>query len=256
MEDILRKIEENTAPKDSFEITISNNKKDFITRFNPPLQLKKGKQYEMALLNLETSYSFANIDSTNNSFKYSPDGGDNWFTVTVPEGSYEIRDIDAAIKQQMKINGHYDSQNDKYYVSVTANSSTLKTVFTLDNNYQVDFTLYNSMRHLFGFNSAIYTARYQESEAVVNIVNINSILVNIDIITGSYVNGRMQPVIYAFFPKVSPGYKIVEKPPHLKYLPVTLNTITNLRTYTTYQDGNLLNLRGEVVTIRLDIEEK
>jgi len=156
----------------------------------------------------------------------------------------------------MKINGHYDSQNDKYYVSVTANSSTLKTVFTLDNNYQVDFTLYNSMRHLFGFNSAIYTARYQESEAVVNIVNINSILVNIDIITGSYVNGRMQPVIYAFFPKVSPGYKIVEKPPHLKYLPVTLNTITNLRTYTTYQDGNLLNLRGEVVTIRLDIEEK
>ena len=256
MEDILRKIEENTAPKDSFQITISNNKTDFITRFNPPLQLKKGKQYEMALLNLETYYSFPNIDSTNNNFKYSPDGGGNWFTVTVPKGSYEIRDIDAAIKQQMKTNGHYDSQNDKYYVSIAANSSTLKTILTLDNNYQVDFTLNNSLRHLFGFNSTIYTESYQESEGVVNIVNINSILVNIDIITGSYVNGRMQPVIYSFFPKVSPGYKIVEKPPHLKYLPVTLDTIANLRTYITCQDGNLLNLRGEVVTIRLDIREK
>jgi len=41
MEDILKKIEKNTAPEGSFQITISNNKTDFITRFNPPLQLKK-----------------------------------------------------------------------------------------------------------------------------------------------------------------------------------------------------------------------
>jgi len=81
MEDILRKIEENTAPKDSFQITISNTKTNFETRFYPPLQLMKEKQYEMALLNLETYYLFPNINSTNNNFKYSPDGGDNWFTV-------------------------------------------------------------------------------------------------------------------------------------------------------------------------------
>ena len=256
MEEILRKIEENTAPKDSFQITISSRTTDFITKFNPPLQLKKQKQYEMALLNLETYYSFPNVDSSNNRFKYSPDGGENWFTVTIPEGSYEIRDIDVAVKQSMRDNNHYDSQNDKYYVSISANSSTLKTALSLNNNYQVDFTLPNSMRHLLGFNQAICSARYQESENVVNIMNINSILVNINIITGSYVNGIMQPVIYSFFPNVSPGYKIMEKPSHLKYLPVTLDTIKNLRTYITDQDGNLLNLRGEAVTIRLDIREK
>jgi len=43
MEDILRKIEENTAPKDLFQLMISKNTTDFITRFNPPLQLKKRK---------------------------------------------------------------------------------------------------------------------------------------------------------------------------------------------------------------------
>ena len=166
----------------------------------------------MALLSLETYYSFSNVDSSNNRFKYSPDGGENWFTVTIPEGSYEIRDIDVAVKQSMRDNNHYDSQNDKYYISISANSSTLKTILSLNNNYQVDFTSPNSMRHMLGFNQAIYTARYQESENVVNIMNINSILVNINIITGSYVNGRMQPAIYSFFPNVSPGYKIVEKP--------------------------------------------
>ena len=43
MEEILRKIEENTAPKDSFQITISSRTTDFISKFNPPLQLKKTK---------------------------------------------------------------------------------------------------------------------------------------------------------------------------------------------------------------------
>jgi len=139
----------------------------------------------MALLNLETYYSFPNIDSTNNSFKYSMDNGKNWFTILIPEGSYKICDIDAAIKQQIRTNNHYGDENNKYFISVSANTSTLKTVLTLTNSYQVDFGLPNSMRHVLGFNSAVYTTNYHKSENEVNIMNINSILVNIDIITGS-----------------------------------------------------------------------
>ena len=44
---------------------------------------------------------------------------------------------------------------------------------------------------------------------MVNILTINSILVNIDIISGSYVNGSTQTTIYSFFPDVSPGYEII-----------------------------------------------
>ena len=44
---------------------------------------------------------------------------------------------------------------------------------------------------------------------MVNIFSINSIVVNIDIISGSYVNGSTQPTIYSFFPDVSTGYKII-----------------------------------------------
>jgi len=91
----------------------------------------------------------------------------------------------------MRTNNHYDDENDKYFISVSANSSTLKMVLTLSNGSQVDFGLPNSMRHVLGFNSAVYTTNYQESDNMVSIMNINSILVNIDIITGSYVNGRM-----------------------------------------------------------------
>ena len=50
---------------------------------------------------------------------------------------------------------------------------------------------------------------------MVNILTINSMLVNIDIMSGSYVSGSTQPIIYLFFPNVSPGYKNIENPQNL-----------------------------------------
>ena len=41
MDEILIKIEQNAAPKDSFQITVSGNSSNFITKFHPPLQLKE-----------------------------------------------------------------------------------------------------------------------------------------------------------------------------------------------------------------------
>ena len=78
---------------------------------------------------------------------------------------------------------------------------------------------------------------------MVNILTINSILVHIDIISGSYVNGFKQAIIYSFFPDVSPGYKIIENPHNLLYLPITADTIYSITIWLTDQNGNELNLR-------------
>ena len=46
---------------------------------------------------------------------------------------------------------------------------------------------------------------------MVNILTINSILVNIDIISVSYVNGSTLPTIYSFFFQMSlPGMKLLK----------------------------------------------
>ena len=51
-----------------------------------------------------------------------------------------------------------------------------------------------------------------------------------DIISGSYVNHSSQKNIHSFFPNVIPGYKIVESPINLVYLPITLDTIHSMET--------------------------
>ena len=243
--ELLERIANNTDHKTSFQIILSSDKTNFNTRFNPKLELDEKKKYEIALVNLETYYSFPNIDETNNTFVYSPDNGSSWEKIKIPEGSYEIDDINDAIQHEMKKRTHY----------IAPNTNTLKSVLILEKGYQVDFNHQNSLAKMLGFTGAKYTEGFHESENVVDILRINSILVNIDIISGSYVNGTTKSTVYSFFPKVSPGYKIIESPVNLVYLPITLDTIDSLNVTITDQDDHLLNLRNEKLTIRFHIRE-
>ena len=118
----------------------------------------------------------------------------------------------------MRKNGHYDKANDKDNIEISANTNTLKSEIFFKNNYEVHFRQDKSINSLPRFHSKLCTSGFHEPENMVNILTINSILVNIDIISGSCVNGFIQTTIYSFFPDLSPGYKIIEIPDNLPYL--------------------------------------
>ena len=125
----------------------------------------------------------------------------------------------------------------------------------INNNYEVDFRRNNSITSVLAFHRKFYTSGFNESENMVNILTINSIVVNIDIISGGYVNGFTQLVIYSFFPDVSHGYKIIENPHNLLYLPITTDTIHSITIWLTDQNGNELILRGENLSMRFHLRE-
>jgi len=214
-------------------------------------------------VNLETYYSFPNLSDENNVFRYSPgftevgrgDEDDStrqrqWVEVQISEGSYNLIDIAETIQIAMKRNGHNDES-----IKITANTNTLKSVLEIQGAFQVDFRARNSISSVLGFRNQVYEEGIHESQNVVNILSINSILVNVDMIGGLYVNGRTQSTIYSFFPNVSPGYKIVENPRNLVHLPVILDEINKMETVVTDQNGKRLNLRGENLTIRYHLKE-
>ena len=74
-------------------MVVSDNKTIFNTWVKPPIQLDKKKDYEIALINLGIYYSFPNIDRSNNCFTYSPVANAPWFDIIIPEGSYDVEDI-------------------------------------------------------------------------------------------------------------------------------------------------------------------
>ena len=245
----------NTEPKSSFYILLSEKSSRIKTKFGPAIELNTNKKYEMALVNLETYYSFPNIDVSNNNFRYSPDKGATWFDIVIPEGCYELADIIEYFHKIMKKNGHYNSGADKHYINLEPNNNTLKCVLDLATDFEVDFTTENSIRTVLGFNAQVYKPGYHESENIINILNVSSLIITSDIIGSSYINGATENIIYSFFPNVSPGYKIIEVPVNLVYLPITLKTLSSMETKLKDQNGKLINLRGEELSIRFHIRE-
>ena len=251
----MENVERNTDPKSSFYILVSEKSSKIRTQYNPLIELDVNKKYAMALVNLESYYSFPNIDATNNNFRYTPDEADTWVEIAIPEGCYELADINDYIQRIMREKGHYDATKEEYCITLQPNSNTLKSVLTIATGYAVDLTPANSIRSVLGFHPLIYAEGYNESEDIVDIMSITSLRVTSDIIAASYTNGTTGNVIYSFFPDVGPGYKIIEVPTNLIYLPVTLHTISSMETRLTDQNGKLINLRGEELSIRFHLRE-
>ena len=132
--------------------------------FKPPIQLDEKKDYEIALINLETYYSFPGIDRSNNCFSYSPGANAHWFDIIIPEGSYHVEDINEFIQREMRKNDHYDKANDMNNIETSANTNTLKSEMFLNNNCEVDFRRNNSINSFLGFDSKHYSTEFHESK--------------------------------------------------------------------------------------------
>ena len=101
MEEHLQKLVEHAEPKASYNIIITGNTSRLQTVFNPPLLFAGGSSChcEMALLKLETYYSFPNIKATNNCMKISIDKGVAWKSIKIPIGCYVIKPINKLLQR-------------------------------------------------------------------------------------------------------------------------------------------------------------
>ena len=241
----LEEIADHTRAKSSTILVVSGTDSTLVTTYQQPIKLNPKRRYELALLNLETYYSFPNIDNANNKLRYRTNDKAAWKTIEIPVGCYEIIAINDEIVRQVKTKD----------IQVVANLNTLKCILCINGTYEVDFNVSSSIRTVLGFNAAVYKKGRHGSENMVNILRINSILVHTDIIAGSYQDGKMEPVIYSFFPNVSPGEKIASIQENLIYASVTTDTIYRMTTWLTDQDNNKLDLQGESLTIRFHLRE-
>ena len=248
-------VKQSESKPPGYYVTITGRKSEIITSFSPPLSFPNDRDFEMACCSVETFYSFPNIDKTNNSMRISLDGGKKWLVIEIPTGSYEIRAINSAVKKLIEKAVKVATPSKKNSLCISPNRNTLKCEMTLDKNVQVDFRGSDgTLRSVLGFAKKLYKGPETfESEQIVNILRINSIFVHCDIINQALRNGISSPVIYNFFPNVSPGYKIVSIPTNLIYLPLSLNVISELKVWLTDQNDNLIDLRGEKLTITFHI---
>jgi len=225
----------------SITLTLNGNSSILTNNFFPPIDLRE-KEYICGLADFQTYNSIPNIDEENNKFII----GDK--TVTIPIGSYEIEDIEKFLRKELQI-----TKTDKNKLIIRANNNTLKCEIFAD--MEIDFTREDTIGRLLGFSrKKLSLNKWHTSDLFVDINKINIIRVECNIISGTYIDGKEAHILHEFSINVSPGYKIIEVPKNVIYLPVTVNQISSITIKLLDQNGNLINFRGEAITIRLHLK--
>lgn len=93
--------------------------------------------------------------------------------------------------------------------------------------------------------------RKNESDLSVNKMNVNTLRVECNIISGPYINSVHAHTIHQFALSVGPGYNIVEVSKNVIDFPVNLKEISSVGLKIGDQDNNLINFRDKTITISL-----
>lgn len=230
----------------SLTLTLTGNSSQLKASFHPEVELDDRYSYSCCLLDFYTYNSIPNIYEKNNKFYYSIGVNEPTHVIALPKGSYELADIGAYLREDLRkknIPFHY-----------YPNEKTLK--FTIESNILIDFSRHDSIGSVLGFSKKTFDASHGcESDLLVNIQRINSIRVDCDLTTGSYHNGKCTHTIYEFSPTVDAGYRIMEQPKHLIYLPIVRHRINELNISIIDQDGHFVDFRGEHITCRIHIKK-
>jgi hypothetical protein len=198
----------------------SNN---FTTRFNPPIFLnnKPGYSWVVALVKCNCWYSFYNIKGTtynNNTLRYRISGVAPWQTITIPNGIYNITQLNNVIQGLIIANGDVGAN-----VSIVPNFSELKISMVVVAPYQVDLSIGDFYR-LLGFTAAQAAVPITAPVQGLNVGDITNGLDNLYITTNivqqSWYKSNQGSVLYSFVPNSPPGSNISVIPSQLIYIPV------------------------------------
>lgn len=228
-------------------ICVTGRKSHLKCTLFPPLDLSTSDKWEMGFLDLMTYNSIPNVEEgINDTLFFGNDG-----KIALPTGSYEISDINEYINKRLK---------EKYpnvTLNLIANNNTLKSEIWCSE--EIDFSKPSSIGNLLGYTGGkvLEANKWHVSESQVSINKVDVIRVTCNIVRGSYRDGIEGHVLHEFYPLVGPGFKIVEIPKSLIYLPIyKQNSLSEFYIILEDQDGNPVNFRGETINLRLHIRER
>lgn len=226
---------------------------EFETVFFPPLHLPAKYEWEICLLDLIVFNAIPNVwEGVNNELEFYNVSQKKTITVALPTGTYEVDNIRDYIQDQL---GGPD------VVSLRANNNTLKTTIKSIHEVVIDYNK-PTIAPLLGFKKQNEDVRkleaniWHESNESVDIVNSNTIQVTCNIAHGSYKDGLNDHILHSFSPSVPPGWRIIEKPRNLIYLPVNVNCIDTIHIRIVDKQDNLIDFRGEEITVRLHVKKR
>jgi len=224
---------------DSLSLTLSGTSSILEAQYFPVIELSPQAEYILGLVEFLSFNSIPNTDKHNRNLYVGRR------VYKIPTGSYELEDINNYLESELK--------KDDIVFKLSPNNKTLRC--TISCSEEINVEPEDSIGSLLGFSRRVLRPNtVHTSDKPIAILKINSLRIECNITTGAYINGKKSHSIHEFFPRVPPGYKIIEVPSPVIYLPINVHSIQSIQLRIVDQDGKIVNFRGETITIRLHIK--
>jgi len=245
----------------AFQISIHRRHSDIDLIYHEPILLHKN--YEVALQTFVTYNSIPNVSEALRNNKLHvfleinlgmkdqetlsaviPIEEQEPLSIVIPDGTYKLKDLIHLIMD--------DPLASTANLSLALNKNTMKVHISCK-NAMIDFTQEDSLGQLLGFSKKRKIwSREEYSDLLIDINPINTIRVQCNLVKSNIHDlDRNDHTIYEFPLDVDPGERIVERPSNLLYYGINTDAIHELNIRVTDQSGNLIDFRGERVTLIL-----
>ena len=251
-----------TINLNSTDVSATGPSDNFRVNFKPPLFFGAGK-YECALVSANVWNSIANVSATEyNNARFTYEVGATTYNIDIPEGTYSIVDLNAAIFQGLVDAGN-EGPAGLPSIELVPNFNTLKIEIVInDAAFTVDLST-SDFYKLLGFSDAQAAVPLATSTVGDNVANINNDINKLLITTtfldnsgASYDGATTSNVLYSFVFSNPPGANEDITPAERLYIP--MNNAKQI-SYVQMQIKDNLNrdvdFRGEPVSYLLHLRQ-
>jgi hypothetical protein len=209
-------------------------------------------------------YSWPNIKASygNNECKYKRTADNKEYSITIPDGSYEIKDLNNYIHHVMKINGDIEDDKGKYPIELYANHIYQRVTVITKDKYILELPV-EGLGKVLGFTKVpeegvkhVYLGpnKEQNGDIIPQVERVESVSVHCNLVNNRYQSENS--LIYSFTPDKSFGNLLNIKP----HFPYWRNTRTNtdineIVVWFTDQDNKPLDIEDPKIRVELQIKD-
>lgn len=209
--------------------------------------------------NLTIYYSWFNIKKSlnNNAFAYS-DGG-NIIDIILPDGSYEISDINKFLHIKMLENNltnkkEKESKKISYPISLHANTTYYKVQAIIQKPFKLIIKDDNDFCKVIGMNPGTYSEDCF-GQNIPNLENVESVFVHCNLVDNKY--STYSRLLYTFSPQKSKFGDLISVSPNFpRWVNCFNSSFNTIEIWFTSQDNKMLDIIDPKITITLLLKEK
>lgn len=248
-------------------IVLTNSNAGTSDKYKLSIQLTSPMRLDDCLVcvsDISMYYSWPNIKSSygNNKFRYKRTTDNQEFDVIIPDGSYDVKDINHYLRYIMNHNGDQEYEKNKYPIELYANHIYQRVAVKIQKNYILQLPI-EGFGKVVGFTKATQNGDKfvsigpdieKNGDSIPQIERVESVSVHCNLVNNKY--QLDSSLIYSFTPDKAFGALLNIKPdfPHWRNARRGVD-ISKIDVWFTDQDNNYLDIEDPKIRVELQIKD-